>query len=86
MKKTATGKVRSGVRDGLRSEYHFDYGKAKRNRFAAKAKNGPLVVILDEDIARVFRSSETVKAVLRALISTMPARARRRTPKAPSRG
>jgi hypothetical protein len=77
MKNTGTGKGRSRVSEDLRAEYHFDYTKAKRNRFAARAQKGPLVVVLDEDIARVFRTPESVKAVLRSIIMTMPARNRR---------
>jgi hypothetical protein len=57
--------------DDLLPEYHFDYAKARPNRFAAAAAEG-LVVVLDDDIARVFKTPESVKAVLRALIATMP--------------
>ena len=74
MKKTGTGKGHGRVSEGLRPEYHFDYAKAKRNRFAARARKGPLVVVLDKDIARVFKTSESVKAVLRAIVTTMPPR------------
>jgi len=56
------------------TEYHFDYAKAKPNRFAARVRGGPLVVILDEEIARVFKTPEAVKAVLRAIVATMPTR------------
>ena len=56
----------------MRSEYRFDYSKAKPNRFAARAKEGYRTVLLDPDIAAVFTSAESVNAVLRALISTMP--------------
>ena len=56
----------------LQSEYRFDYNKAKPNRFAGKLDENQVVVILDPDIARVFKSSENVNAVLRALIETMP--------------
>ena len=74
MKKATASKGHGRGSDALRPEYHFDYTKAKRNRFAAEAKKGPLVVILDEDIARVFKTPESVKAVLRAIVSTMPVR------------
>jgi len=77
MRKTAASSTRERASDELRPEYHFDYAKAKRNRFAAEAQKGPLVVILDEDIARVFATPEAVKAVLRALISTMPSGVKR---------
>lgn len=58
--------------DELRSEYRLDYRKAKPNRFAMGAGKGSMVVVLDEDIARVFRTPGSVKAALRALITTMP--------------
>lgn len=56
----------------MASEYRFDYRKAKRNRFAAKMKNEPLVVLIEPDIAKVFTSSDQVNKALRALISAMP--------------
>ena len=78
MKKTPASRTPKRVSDELRPEYHFDYAKAKPNRFAARAKKGPLVVVLEEDIARVFSTPESVKAVLRAIISTMPTRGKPR--------
>jgi hypothetical protein len=54
------------------AEYHFDYSKAKPNRFAARLKSGVRAVVLDPDVAQVFPSTESVNAVLRALIETMP--------------
>ena len=72
MKRTAT---RRGVadRDELRTEYRFDYRKARLNPYAERARKAGMVVVLDDEIARVFRTPESVKAVLRALIATMPA-------------
>lgn len=54
------------------SEYRFDYKKAKPNRFAARMKNEPLIVMIEPDVAKVFKSSEQVNKALRALISTIP--------------
>jgi hypothetical protein len=62
--------------DGLRSEYRFDYSKAKPNRFAERTRPGSVAVLLDPDVAEVFRSPESVNAVLRALMATMPTVAR----------
>jgi hypothetical protein len=59
-------------REDMQAEYQFDYAKAKPNRFARKQADGSLVVVLDPDIAHVFRTPEAVKSVLRALIATMP--------------
>jgi hypothetical protein len=74
MKNTRAAKKRFRVAEDLRAEYHFDCTKAKPNRFAPKARQGPLVVVLDEDIARIFKTPESVRVVLRALISAMPRR------------
>jgi hypothetical protein len=53
-------------------EYRFDYGKAKPNRFAEVLTDSQLMVVLEADVAAVFKSSEAVNTVLRALIETMP--------------
>jgi hypothetical protein len=54
--------------DGLLSEYHLDYSKAKPNRFTNGAKLQLLkVVVLDEDVAQVFTTSESVNSLLRVL-------------------
>ena len=58
--------------DELRGEYQFDYSKAKPNRFAAKLKKGGRLVVLDPEVAAAFAGSESVNAVLKALLQTMP--------------
>ena len=59
--------------DELMTEYNFDYQTAKPNRFAARAgKQALKVVVLDEDVAQVFTTQESVNKILRALIDTMP--------------
>ena len=58
--------------DELRAEYEFDYSKAKPNRFAAALKKGGRLVVLDPEVAAAFQGSDTVNAVLRALMQTMP--------------
>jgi len=78
MKKTQAGKKRESSGE-LRSEYRFDYGESKPNRFASKAGRGRTVVVLDPDIAEVFTTPESVNNVLRALIATMPRSQRRKT-------
>ena len=70
MKKTSTTKTRK-VQE-MAPEYRFDYKKAKPNRFAARMKDEPLVVIIEPDIAKVFTSAEQVNKALRALISAIP--------------
>ena len=71
MKKTVTAESHSTVMDDMRTEYRFDYQKARPNRFAGRTKDR-VVVVLDPDISTVFTTPESVNTVLRALISTMP--------------
>lgn len=61
--------------DELLPEYRFDYFKAKPNPFAHQLRERQIMVVLDPDVASVFRSAEEVNRVLRALIQTMPAAA-----------
>ena len=56
--------------EDMATEYQFDYRKAKPNRFASK--RNPRVVILDEDVADVFKSSSSVNHALRSLIKSVP--------------
>ena len=70
MKKTPARKPHK-VKE-MASEYRFDYKKAKPNRFAEKMKNEPIIILLDDDVAKVFKTSEQVNNALRALISAMP--------------
>ena len=77
MKKTSPSKTRPTVSDDMRTEYDFDYRKARPNRFAARNK-GRLIVVLDPDVSKVFTTPESVNTVLRALIATMPQSAKRK--------
>ena len=58
--------------DEMRDEYQFDYSKAKPNRFADKIGQSQLMIVLDPDVAAVFKTPESVNRVLRALITSMP--------------
>ena len=55
----------------LASEYEFGYANAKPNRFANSA-DGLKMVVLDEDVAKVFTTPESVNKALRALIEIVP--------------
>ncbi len=79
MKKARISKTRAVDEDDLLPEYNIDYSKARPNRFAARLSKDSVVVVLDPDISRVFRTSESVNAALRALITTVPKRERRAT-------
>jgi hypothetical protein len=58
--------------DELRAEYDFDYRNARPNRFAGSISSKQILVRLDPDVSQVFTSSESVNAILRALITAMP--------------
>lgn len=73
MKKiSARKKAPAGVEE-MRREYHFDYRKTKPNRFAEQMGKGTIAVILEPDVAAVFKSSESVNALLRSVIAALPA-------------
>jgi hypothetical protein len=55
--------------DELLDEYQFDYRMAKPNRFAERSQT---TIVLDDDVAKVFTTSEAVNKALRALIQSMP--------------
>ena len=47
----------------MRAEYDFSEGQ--RGKYAARFKDGAIVVVLEPDVAAVFPSSESVNAALR---------------------
>jgi hypothetical protein len=75
MKKTSAAKSRELRRDkDLRSEYRFDYEKARPNRFAHRARAKSIVVLLAPDVAKVFKTGESVNDALRAILKAVPRR------------
>jgi hypothetical protein len=72
MKKAPARKTKAGKSGEMRAEYHFDYSRAKPNRFASRTDKTRLVVALDPDVSEVFTTPEAVNKVLRALIRAMP--------------
>ena len=61
--------------DELRAEYSLDYSTAKPNRFASKLADTSAVV-LQPDVAAVFKSSDAVNEFLRsAILATSKPRA-----------
>ena len=72
MRKISPSKKHPAPRDTMRKEYRFDYNRAKPNRFAEKMSNGVIAVVLEPDVAAVFKSSEAVNALLRSVIAVMP--------------
>jgi len=58
--------------DDLRLYYDLDYSKMKPNRFAGEKKvYKQTFIVLDEDVSKVFQSSEDVNVVLRSAIRAM---------------
>jgi len=78
MKNISRSRAKTKKEKGLQSEYRFDYSKSKPNRFATRIQPGAVAVLLDPDVARVFKSAETVNGVLRVVAAAMP----RRSPQA----
>ncbi|MEO6940967.1 MAG: hypothetical protein ABI444_12650 [Candidatus Kapaibacterium sp.] len=63
--------------DDLARNYDFDYAKAKPNRFAHESKD-QMVVLLDKELTRVFKSPAEVTNALRSLIQAIPSESRKR--------
>ena len=80
MKETSQAKAGANHADALRPEYHFDYRKAKPNRFAGKTQPESVAVLLSPDVARFFESGKSVNSLLRALMTALPARMLRFVP------
>ena len=74
MKRTSKLKPVGTGAGELKPEYTLDYSKAKPNRFAERSQPGSLAVVLEPDVARVFKDAGAVNNVLRALMETMPHR------------
>jgi hypothetical protein len=65
MKKASKSK-RSLPEDSLE---RYDWSKATRGRYAGKLKMGTPLRRLDDDLAEMFPTSETVNAALRAIVA-----------------
>lgn len=72
MRKTAKPKAAPEADADMLPEYRFDYTKARPNRFSQTEPKKPVRITLDPDVAVIFKDSESVNAILRALITTMP--------------
>jgi len=71
MKKVGVSEPDQVIEDDLLPEYRFEYRQARPNRFASDVTEGSLVVVLEPEIAQVFKTSETVKTILRAIANAM---------------
>jgi hypothetical protein len=59
------------IEEDLLPEYNFDYSKARLNRFA-DFMDKTITIKLEPDVAKIFKTSEDVNKVLRAIISALP--------------
>ena len=55
----------------LAPEFRFDYAKSRPNRFARQIAKNAVVVVLDPDVAAVFRDPKRVNSLLRATIAAL---------------
>lgn len=60
--------------DDLRPEYDFDYSKSIKNPFAPILAEQENYVKLEPDVKKVFKTSDEVNRVLRAIISAYPSK------------
>ncbi len=73
MRKSSVTKSRGRRSEpGLREQYRFDYSKAMPNRFAGHALKKAVVVLLAPDVAKVFKSADSVNDALRWIIKAVP--------------
>jgi len=63
VRKEGSGQVRESTEEVMRPRYSFAGGE--RGRYAARYAKGSNVVVLDPDVAVVFRTSKEVNRVLR---------------------
>jgi hypothetical protein len=56
----------------MRREYRFDYKASRPNRFASRMKGNTVAVVLDPDVASVFKTSASVNRILRSAIKGRP--------------
>jgi hypothetical protein len=70
MKKTKN--FNNNQNDGLLPEYDFNYQKARSNRFAISEQDREITIVLEPDVAKIFKTSQDVNKALRAIISAMP--------------
>jgi hypothetical protein len=53
--------------DGMRPEY--DFSRGVRGKYYQRYREGTNIVLLDADVARVFRDSESVNVALRQFLA-----------------
>ncbi|MGH9378757.1 MAG: hypothetical protein ACRD1I_08155 [Terriglobia bacterium] len=59
----------------------YDFSQGIRGKYAKRYAEGTNLVLLDEDVARLFPDSESVNRTLRTLAGIVPKRSSRKTRK-----
>ncbi|MCK6479478.1 MAG: hypothetical protein L6R43_04805 [Planctomycetes bacterium] len=75
-----TPRRRRPGREGMRAECDFTGGV--RGKYAARTAKGSIVVVLDPDVAAIFRTAEEVNEALRACASSRAKRRKHPRPRA----
>ncbi len=53
--------------DDVEMRPEYDFSKGVRGKYAKRFAKGTNIVVLDPDVAKVFRSSEVVNDILRSI-------------------
>lgn len=80
MKKAGPSRNRD---DGMRGYYDFTGGV--RGKYARRYSEGTNVVVLDPDVAQVFRDKESVNQTLRAVARILDMQSQKKRPPRPTR-
>ena len=72
MKKAKSAESIDPDSDDFLPEYRFDISKSRPNCFANHLGTTRIVVMLDDDVSKVFTTAESVNIALRALIEIVP--------------
>ena len=62
-------KIHKSSEDSMLKEY--DFSKGVRGKYASRYKTGNNVIVLDPDIASVFKDSKSVNRVLRPIVGIL---------------
>jgi hypothetical protein len=63
---------------------HYDFSSGTRGKYAARYAEGSNVVVLDPDVADVFKDRESVNETLRAVVHLLDIQSRKFRAKSPS--
>src|SRR6185503_12719147 len=76
--------MKKGSRRGSGMRDHYDFSGGVRGKYAARYAQGSNVIVLDPDVADVFKDRESVNETLRAVVHLLEIQARASRAKSPS--